>query len=184
MLPARSVLSATPARLKSKVIETEFACRDSPITLIFTAQSTYLGKHELTEDQITSPSPAPGKKGDQLPRVPEWTAAFTAQYSYRLPVDGWDGAFRVEGSYTGDSYTGSERQQLGYYRYQDSYCASSMPAPISIMIPMDLDITLFIENIFDKQGDVFISGGNGEPTSKVTNRPQTVGIQVTKGFGR
>ena len=50
---------------------------------------------------------------------------------------------------------------------------------------MDLDLTFFIENIFDEDGDVFIGGGSGgQPTSKITNRPQTVGVQVTKGFGR
>ena len=37
--------------------------------------------------------------------IPEMTAAFMAQYSYDLPVDGWTGAFRFEGNYTDDSYT-------------------------------------------------------------------------------
>ncbi|MGH7927189.1 MAG: hypothetical protein ACREQV_05295 [Candidatus Binatia bacterium] len=26
--------------------------------------------------------------------------------------------------------------------------------------------------------------GGGEPTSNVTNRPQTIGVQLNKGFGR
>jgi hypothetical protein len=49
---------------------------------------------------------------------------------------------------------------------------------------MDLDLGFFIENMFDEDGDVFLDAANGQPTSKVTNRPQTIGVRVTKGFGR
>lgn len=147
-----------------------------------TAQATYLGKHELTSDQVTSSFQAPGKKGDQIPRVPDWTAGFTVQYRYELPISGWDGAFRVEGSYTGDSYT-ELNSDNPYYRYQDQYSIFNARA-LFRNDAMDLDVTLFVDNLFDKQGDVFIQAANGEPTSKVTNRPMTVGIQITKGFGR
>jgi len=145
-------------------------------------QATYLAKHELTEDQVTSDFLAPGKKGDDLPRIPDWTAGFTVQYRYQLPISGWDGAFRVEGSYTGDSYTQLNTGSPDY-RYQDQYSIFNARANFH-NDAMDLDVTLFIDNIMDKQGDVFINAANGEPTSKVTNRPQTVGIQITKGFGR
>jgi len=148
----------------------------------FTAQATYLGKHELTTDQVTSSFQAPGKAGDQIPRVPDWTASFTAQYRYQLPVDGWDGAFRVEGSYTGHSYTELNASNP-YYRYQDSYSIFNARANFHNEA-MDFDVTLFVDNIFNKQGDVFIQAANGEPTSKVTNLPLTVGVQFTKGFGR
>jgi outer membrane receptor protein involved in Fe transport len=147
------------------------------------AQLTYLGKHELTEDQKSQQVIAPGLKGDKLPRIPEWTAAFMAQYSYKLPVDGWNGAFRVEGNYTDDSYT-QFRPTSAEYRYQDSYALFNARANFH-SDPMDLDITLFIENIANKDADIYIGGGSGgEPTSKVTNRPRTFGVQVTKGFGR
>ncbi len=148
-----------------------------------TASFTYLDKHELTEDQISDVIIAPGRKGDLIPRVPEWLAAFTAQYSYELPIAGWGGAFRLEGSYTDDSFTQFDPNAANY-RHQDSYSIFNARASFH-NDPMDLDFTLFVENIFDKRGDVFIGGGSGgEPTSKVTNRPLTVGVQVTKGFGR
>jgi len=163
-------------------IEVEFGAAVTD-HLDLTAQLTYLGKHELTEDQRNDEVIAPGLKGDKLPRIPELTASFMAQYSYKLPVDGWNGAFRVEGSYTDDSYT-QFRPTSAEYRYQDSYALFNARANFH-SDPMDLDITLFIENIADTQGDVYIGGGSGgEPTSKVTNRPRTFGIQVTKGFGR
>ncbi len=137
----------------------------------------------MTEDQISTEVFAPGLKGDQIPRIPEWTAGLTAQYNYQIPFEGWEGAVRFEGSYTDDSYT-QFRPTSNEYRHQDSYALFNARANFHNN-DMDLDITLFITNIFNKHGDVFIGGGSGgEPTNKVTNQPQTVGIQVTKGFGR
>ena len=49
---------------------------------------------------------------------------------------------------------------------------------------MDLDVVLFAENLTDEYGDVYLGVGNGEPTFKYTNRPRTVGLEVTKRFGR
>ncbi|MDX1405650.1 MAG: TonB-dependent receptor [Woeseiaceae bacterium] len=148
-----------------------------------TGQVTYLSKKELTEDQVSTEIVAPGLAGDEIPRVPELTAAVTAQYTYDLPITNWVGAFRIEGSYTGDSFT-SLRPDDGENRYQDSYSIWNARANFRNDL-MDLDVTVFIENIFDEDGDVFIGGGSGgQPTNKITNRPQTVGVQVTKGWGR
>lgn len=148
-----------------------------------TAQVTYLAKKELTEDQRSSDIVAPGLAGDEIPRIPELTAAFTAQYRYALPVAGWDGTVRFEGSFTDESFT-QLRPTAAANRFQDSYSIFNARANFR-NDSLDLDITLFAENLFDEQGDVFIGGGTGgQPTSKVTNRPQTIGVQVTKGFGR
>jgi outer membrane receptor protein involved in Fe transport len=148
-----------------------------------TGQVTYLSKKELTEDQVSDTVVAAGLAGDQIPRVPELTAGFTAQYTYQLPIQGWDGSFRVEGSYTDDSFT-QFRPTSGENRFQDSYSIFNARANFR-SDDMDLDLGLFIENMFDEDGDVYIGGGNNaRPTSKVTNRPRTVGVRVTKGFGR
>lgn len=148
-----------------------------------TAQVTYLDKKELTEDQVSTEIIAPGLKGDEIPRVPELTAAFTAQYSYQLPIPGWDGAVRLEGSFTDDSFT-QFRPTSEENRFQDSYSIFNARASFR-NDEMDLDLALFIENLFDEDGDVFIGGGAGaQPTNKVTNRPRTVGVRITKGFGR
>ena len=148
-----------------------------------TGQVTYLAKKELTSDQKSTEVIAPGLAGDEIPRVPEITAGFTAQYSYQLPIPGWDGAFRVEGSYTDDSFT-QFRPTSEENRFQDSYAIINARANFR-NDEMDLDLGLFIENLFDEDGDVSIGGGSGsQPTSKVTNRPLTVGVRVTKGFGR
>jgi len=151
--------------------------------LYVTAQVTYLSKKELTEDQVSTEIIAPGLKGDEIPRVPEITAGFTAQYSYQLPIPGWDGAVRLEGSFTDDSFT-QFRPTDEENRFQDSYSIFNARATFR-NDEMDLDLGLFIENMFDEEGDVFIGGASGaQPTSKVTNRPRTVGVRITKGFGR
>jgi outer membrane receptor protein involved in Fe transport len=162
-------------------LEVEFA---GAVTedFMLTGQVTYLGKKELTEDQISDDIVAPGKKGDQLPRVPEWTTGFTAQYNYQMPIAGWMGGLRFEGSYQGSSHT-QLRPTSNNDRFQDSYALFNARASFH-STDLDLDIIVYIDNIFDKQGDVFIDTANGQPTFKITNQPQTVGIQVTKGFGR
>ncbi len=148
-----------------------------------TAQLTYLWKKELTEDQVTTTFMANGKKGDEIPRIPELTAALTAQYTYDLPITNWVGSVRVEGSFTDDSNT-ELSPAAGGNRFQDSYTIVNARASFRNDFT-DLDITLFIENLFDEDGDVFIGGGGGgQPTNKITNRPQTFGVQVTKGWGR
>jgi len=163
-------------------IELEYASAIGD-NIYVTAQLTHLMKKELTEDQVTSDFEANGEKGDQIPRVPELTAGFTAQYSFELPTPDWQGAVRIEGSYTDDSYT-SLSPTASNRRFQDSYSIFNARANFR-NDSLDLDLTIFIENIFDEEGDVFIGGGSGgQPTSKITNRPQTVGVQITKGFGR
>ena len=152
-------------------------------SFFLTGQFSYLYKKELTEDQISDDVLAPGKKGDQCPQIPECLASVTAQDNYTLSVDDWFGAVRLEGSYTGDSFT-ELRPDAAANRFQDSYSLFNLRFNFA-NDPMDLIMTLYIENIFDKRGDVFIGGGaQGQPTSKITNRPRTVGVQVTKGFGR
>lgn len=172
--------NAGKAEVQGAEVELATALGDS---FYVTAQVTYLAKKELTEDQISTEVIAPGLAGDEIPRVPEITAAFTAQYSYDLPIQGWDGAVRVEGSYSDDSFT-QFRPTSEENRYQDSYSIFNARASFRNN-EMDLDLGLFIENVFDEDGDVFIGGGSGaQPTSKVTNRPRTVGVRFTKGFGR
>lgn len=149
----------------------------------FTGQVTYLNKFELTEDQVTTDFQANGVKGDNIPRIPELTASFTAQYSFDLPAADWAGSARLEGSFTDESFTTLSATDSAR-RFQDSYSIFNARANFR-NDDLDLDLTVFVENIFDEDGDVFIGGGSGgQPTSKVTNRPQTVGVQITKGFGR
>ena len=44
------------------------------------------------------------------------------------------------------------------------------------------DIVFYVENVFDKDGDVFVYQGSRRPTGKVTNTPRQVGLSITKRF--
>ncbi len=146
-------------------------------------QLTYLFKKELTEDQVAEDFQAVGETGDEIPRIPEWTASFVAQYNYQTPLPDWYGFLRFEGSYHDESFTALSPNDPAR-RFQDSYEIFNARASFRNDL-LDLDIAFFIENIADEQGDVFIGGGEADqPTNKITNRPQTVGVQLTKGFGR
>lgn len=150
--------------------------------LYVTGMLTYLFKKELTEDQVSSEIVAPGLKGDEIPRVPELTAAFTAQYDFVTPLPDWLGSVRFEGSYQDDSIT-NLRPDAAQNRFQDSYSIFNFRLNFR-NDDLDLDLAVFAENVFDEDGDIFITAANGQPTSKITNRPQTVGVRIVKGFGR
>ena len=49
-------------------------------SLNLNAGLSWLPKRELTEDQVNATVEAPGRKGDNLPRIPEYTANFSVQY--------------------------------------------------------------------------------------------------------
>ena len=82
-------------------VETEVIGRFGNLDL--TAALTFLGKRELTEDQVSESVVAPGKAGDEIPEIPEMTASFMAQYNFQPPIAGWDAFVRVEGNHKGSS---------------------------------------------------------------------------------
>lgn len=147
-----------------------------------TAGVGWLPKRELTEDQVSDDVVAPGRAGDLIPRIPEVTANFTVQYNYALvgPLSDWSGYLRAEGSHKGHSQT-ELRPDSPNNRFQDEYQIFNLRAGF-LDESRDLSLALFVENLLDEEGDVFIGVGNGEPTWKITNRPRTVGLQITKGF--
>ncbi len=143
---------------------------------------TYLWKKELTEDQVSDEVVAPGLDGDELPRIPELTASFTAQYNYNLYLNDWTGFARIEGAYTDESET-ELRPTSPNNRFQDDY--SIFNARLGFRNDnWDMDVIFSVQNFTDEDGDVFVGTGNGEPTWKVTNRPRTWTIELIKGFGR
>jgi outer membrane receptor protein involved in Fe transport len=153
---------------------------------------SWLPKRELTEDQSTTviiggvevPLFAPGKKGDDIPQVPELTLNGAVQYNYPLAAaDDWEGWLRGEFAYRTDS-----RSQLQSYedgnandRPLDSYGIVNLRAGFD-NIAWNGSLVFFVTNVFDERGDVSITGANGQPTAKVTNRPQTFGVEFMKHF--
>ncbi len=172
-------------------LEAELFARPTP-AFDMTVGLSWLPKKELTQDQVTTviiggvPVTlfAPGKKGDQIPRIPEVTFNATGQYNYVIPaLDGWDGYLRAEFSYKSKSRTDLRpfEEGNGNDRPQRSFEIVNLRAGVH-SDSFDGEIVIFAENVFDVRADVFIGVGNGQPTSKITNRPRTIGIQVNKRF--
>ena len=159
--------------------ETEVIGRFGKLDL--TASLTFLGKRELTEDQVSESVLAPGKAGDKIPQIPEMTASFAAQYNFQPPITGWDAFVRVEGSHKGSSNTGL-RPDSGANRFKDSF--QLFNARLGFRNEeRALNVQLFLENIADEAPDIAIGTGGGQPTNKITSRPRTLGLSVTKAFG-
>ncbi len=159
--------------------ETEVIGRFGNLDL--TAALTFLGKRELTEDQVSESVLAPGKAGDKIPQIPEMTASFAAQYNFQPPIAGWDAFVRVEGSHKGSSNTGL-RPDSGANRFKDSF--QLFNARLGFRNEeRALNVQLFLENIADEAPDIAIGTGGGQPTNKITSRPRTLGLSVTKAFG-
>ena len=153
---------------------------------------SWLPKRELTEDQATTviiggvevPLFAPGKKGDDIPQVPELTLNGAVQYNYGIAAaDNWDGWLRGEFAYRTDS-----RSQLQSYedgnandRPLDSYGIANLRAGFDNSA-WNGSLVFFVTNMFDERGDVSVTGANGQPTAKITNRPRTIGAEFMMHF--
>jgi outer membrane receptor protein involved in Fe transport len=45
-----------------------------------------------------------------------------------------------------------------------------------------LNLALYVDNVFDVAGEVYIAAATATPTAKYTNQPRTIGLEVTKKF--
>ena len=169
--------NAGAARIQGLEVEVQTRPMDG---LELLAGLNWLPKRELTEDQISDSIAAAGRKGDKIPRIPALTATFSGQYNMDLPVDGWNGWLRGEYSYKGKSGT-ELRPTASTYRQQDAFSI------VNLRIGADnrddgLGFALFLNNVFDVQGDVFLAAAAFVPTTKITNRPRTIGFEISKAF--
>jgi outer membrane receptor protein involved in Fe transport len=142
---------------------------------------SWLPKRELTEDQVNTTVAAPGRKGDELPRIPEFTADFSAQYTHDLPaIPAWAAWVRADYAYHGKSNT-ELRTTAATNRLQRDYEITNLRFGAT-NDEQGLDLALFVSNVFDVQGDVFLVAATATPTLKYTNRPRTIGLEIAKRF--
>lgn len=146
-----------------------------------TAGFSWLPKRELTEDQISDEVVAPGRKGDKLPFVPGITANATVQYSFPLGIaPDWEGFARGEFAYRGKSDSELNTSSR-FNRKQRAYEIVNFRAGVSDD-NNGLTVTLFVENVFDKRGDVRVRMEDSLLTVAWTNMPRNIGIDIAKSF--
>lgn len=146
----------------------------------FTLNASYLAEHELTEDQISDVVVAPGRKGDKLPFVPDFTAGATAQFRVPLAVTGWEASLLGEYLYRGDSdseFNTSSR----FNRVQHDYSIVNLRAGL-LNPEQGLDIVFYVNNVFDKRADLRVRDEDSLLTFKWTIDPRTTGIDIVKRF--
>jgi iron complex outermembrane recepter protein len=150
-------------------------------SLSLSAGLSWLPKRELTEDQVNATVAAPGRKGDNLPRIPEITANFSVQYERSLEaLPSWSAWVRGDWSYHGKSHT-ELRPTAATDRVQEDYDITNIRFGAR-KEDSGLDVALYVNNVFDIQGDVFLVGATATPTVKYTNLPRTIGVELSKRF--
>jgi len=169
--------NAGKARVRG--LEAELSARPTN-NLQLNAGLSWLADRKLTEDQITDEVVAPGRAGDKLPYVPGFTANAMAQYNYLTPVEGWEGYLRAEFVYRSGSNSELDTTSR-FNRKQRAYEIVDLRAGF-LNLNSDLDITFYVENVFDKRGDVRVRTEDSLITFKWTNQPRTLGVDLSKRF--
>lgn len=134
---------------------------------------------QLTEDQVSGAVTAPGKDGDRLPYIPEFSAAVSAEYSWFLGKN-YEASVRVDANYVGSSY--SELRPDNPYRMEiEDYTLVNLRA--DIIGPSGWSAGFFANNLFDEVAINMGSKRSYEPYEIVTSsRPLTIGVSVSKEF--
>ena len=143
---------------------------------------SFLPTRKLTQDEKNNVVVAPGKAGDKLPRIPEFTFDLGAQYTHSLAaVPDWAAWARVDYSYHGRSATDFRPDSVTTYRIQHAYDITNFRLGAT-NAGSGLDLALYINNAFDVAGEVYLNAATATPTAKYTNQPRTIGLEVTKKF--
>ncbi|HWM69651.1 MAG TPA: TonB-dependent receptor [Steroidobacteraceae bacterium] len=168
---------------KARVTGLEFETFVHPVRgFDVSAGFSYLPKRELTQDEVNNVVVAPGKAGDKLPRIPEFTGDLGAQYTRSLSaLPDWAAWARVDYSYHGRSATDFRPTSTGTYRIQHAYDLTNFRFGATDE-KTGLNLALYVDNVFDVAGEVYVVAATATPTAKYTNQPRTIGLEVTKRF--
>jgi iron complex outermembrane receptor protein len=167
---------------KARVTGLEFETYYHPVRgLDFSAGFEYLPERQLIQNQVNAQVIAPGKKGDKLPRIPELTADFSAQYEHSLAaVPDWSAFIRGDWAYHGSSATDFQPSSA-VYRTQHAYQITNFRVGAT-NDATGYNLAFYVSNAFNVHGDVYLLAATATPTVKYTNMPRTIGFDVTKKF--
>ncbi len=135
-----------------------------------------------TDASLTEDAPSvSGLAGDRLPSIPEWSAAFTADYSFPLRGD-WAGRIGAGWRYVGERFSALESDP-DRVRAR-AYSALDLNADLS---NEHWTFRLFVKNATDKHADLnngLLTDGFGEPVFVFATplQPRTVGVAVDVKF--
>jgi outer membrane receptor protein involved in Fe transport len=139
---------------------------------------------KLTQDQPTLPNnPNLGKDGDRLPKVPR--VQFNAALTYSFAVaDGAEMSLRADVSHRGKTDTQFNRAASntipnGFNVPLDAYDLVNLRANLSWN---DWVASVFAKNVLDERAEVDAIASDQDPLARITTRPRTIGVSVTRTF--
>jgi len=143
----------------------------------------------ITEDQpLADPNsptfdPNAGRKGDEIPNVPDLQGFFSAQYQYPIAAElggfqNLDGVFRVDVSYRGETDT-EFRETSPFNVDLDSYALVNLKAGIQ---SEHWRFSVFGRNVTDQRAEVDAINTTQDPLGRITARPATYGLNVAYDF--
>jgi outer membrane receptor protein involved in Fe transport len=87
----------------------------------------------------------------------------------------------VDYSYHGRSATDFRPTSTATYRIQHAYDLTNLRFGATDE-KTGLNLALYVDNVFDVAGEVYVLAATATPTAKYTNQPRTIGIEVTQKF--
>ncbi|MPT49271.1 MAG: TonB-dependent receptor [Sphingobium sp.] len=134
---------------------------------------------KLRTDQINGVVTAAGKKGDRIPNEPSFTAAVGAEYGWAAS-DAVDAFVRMDYSYTGKSNS-EFRPNSPIFEKMGNFSMVNARAGIEYA---DWNVSVFINNLFDKTGLIRVSSNTFSNLEQATisSTPRTVGLSVRRNF--
>lgn len=136
---------------------------------------SYIYKSELSSDYARNGVDVDAPAGTPLPRIPEWKWNLSSRYT-------WNNDWYLQGAYiyTGDSFNtlfeGGTIQTAR--RTQESYQVLNVGVGLD---REDWSAELYIRNLADERGDVFINAVNWDSRVMI-NRPRTIGLAYRRNF--
>ncbi len=169
---------------KARVTGLEFETFVHPVRgFDISAGFSYLPKRELTQDEVNNVVVAPGKAGDKLPsytgihrrsRAPS-TPVPCPHCRIGRPGPGWTipttgGRPRISGPIPRPTYRIQHAYDITNFRFGATDEKTG------------LNLALYLDNVFDVAGEVYVLAATATPTAKYTNQPRTLGLEVTRKF--
>lgn len=119
-----------------------------------------------TDARYTADAPFEGPSGNQLPKVPEWTASGYAQYRTALGSKGWEGYGRFDYQYYGTfPELGNNLDWSGNYRLGNLRAGVDSGR---------WQLEVFVNNLWDERADLFQR--RSTEFGMYRNRPRTYGM--------
>ena len=132
----------------------------------------------LKDDQPTIPNnPNLGRAGDTLPNVPKFQGNASISYDFPL-TDTYAATLRADINYRGRTKTQFSTTSP-FNVPLDSYAAVNLRATVHSPL---WSASLFVRNLTDTRAQIDAIASDQDPLARITIRPRTYGLSVTRNF--